>query len=50
VDIATQGQTVEFVREIDRIINTRPAPPIDFRAWLSSRRDNYKVWLARLDR
>jgi hypothetical protein len=46
--IATQNLTIELVRELNRIINTRPSPPVNFRAWLETRRDNYKAWLARL--
>ena len=47
-NITTQSLKIELVRELDRIINTRPSPPINFRAWLESRRDDYKAWLARL--
>ena len=46
--IAVQSLTIELTRELDRIINTRPAPPINFRAWLESRRDDYQAWLTRL--
>ena len=48
VNISTQTQKLELLRELDRIINTRPSPPVDFRAWLTTRRENYKAWLARL--
>jgi hypothetical protein len=48
VDIATQGLKLELIRELDQIIKTRPAPPINFRAWLESTRAEYKAWLARL--
>jgi len=44
----TRAQMLDLVREVDRIINTRPAPPVDFRAWLESRRATYEPWLARL--
>lgn len=44
----TRAQMLGLVREVDRIIKTRPAPPVDFRAWLESRRANYEPWLARL--
>ncbi|HSD45295.1 MAG TPA: hypothetical protein VLB87_01685 [Pyrinomonadaceae bacterium] len=47
-NISTNGLTFEINRELDRIINTRPAPPINFREWLESHRDDYKSWLARL--
>lgn len=46
--IATQNLTIELVRELNRLINTRPSPPVNFRAWLETHRDNYKAWLARL--
>jgi hypothetical protein len=39
---------LELIRELDQIIKTRPAPPINFRAWLESTRAEYKAWLARL--
>ena len=48
VDISTQTLSLELLRDLDRIINTRPAPPINFRAWLEARRETYEVWLARL--
>jgi hypothetical protein len=48
VYIATQNLTIELTRELDRLINTRPSPPINFRLWLESRRDDYQAWLARL--
>jgi hypothetical protein len=47
-DISTQNLTLELNRELERIIKTRPAPPINFRGWLESRRDEYKSWLVRL--
>ena len=47
-NISTQSLTLELNRDLDRIINTRPAPLINFRAWLQSRRDDYQAWLARL--
>jgi hypothetical protein len=48
VNLGTRSLTLELVRDLDRLINTRPAPPVNFRAWLESRRDDYKPWLARL--
>ena len=48
VDISTQTLKLELLRELDRIVNTRPSPPVNFRAWLESRRENYKAWLTRL--
>ena len=46
--ISTQNLTLELNRDLDRIIKTRPSPPINFRAWLESHRDDYKAWLTRL--
>jgi hypothetical protein len=37
-----------ILRDLDQIINTRPGPPFSFRAWMETRRTNYKAWLARL--
>jgi hypothetical protein len=48
VDISTQNMSLDLVRDLDRIINTRPSPPVNFRVWLEARRDNYKDWLTRL--
>jgi hypothetical protein len=47
-NISTQTLTLELNRDLDRLIKTRPAPPINFREWLESRRDDYQSWLARL--
>ena len=48
VDISTQNLKLELLRDLDRIIKTRPAPPINFRAWLEGKRNDYRGWLARL--
>jgi len=48
INISTQNLKIDLTRELDRLINTRPSPPVNFRAWLEWRRDNYKAWLARL--
>jgi hypothetical protein len=37
-----------FLQEVEPIITTRPKPPIDFKAWLASKRDSYVNWLDRL--
>lgn len=37
-----------MLRDLNQIINTRPRPPFSFRAWMETRRKNYKAWLARL--
>jgi hypothetical protein len=39
---------LQVLRELDEIITTRPAPPVNFRTWLESHRDSYKAWLARI--
>lgn len=36
VNLFTQLQTIDLTRELDRIIDARPAPPINFRAWLEA--------------
>lgn len=48
VDIATQGLKLQLLRDLDQIITTRPAPPINFRVWLQTKRNDYRGWLARL--
>jgi hypothetical protein len=48
IPISTQNLKLELTRDLDRIIHTRPSPPINFRAWLEARRDTYKAWLTRL--
>ena len=49
VNIGTEGLKLELFRDLDTIITTRPAPPINFRAWLEKRRDDYRGWLARVE-
>jgi hypothetical protein len=49
VDVSTQTLKLELLRELDQIITTRPAPPINFRAWLEGKRSDYRGWLARLN-
>jgi hypothetical protein len=41
-------QKLIILRDLNQILNTRPAPPFSFRAWMETRRTNYKAWLARL--
>jgi hypothetical protein len=48
VDVSTQGLKLELLRDLDRLIKTRPSPPINFRSWLESTHAEYKAWLARL--
>lgn len=47
--ISPNNLSLQFIRELDRIINTRPVPPINFRAWLEAKREDYKTWLAHLN-
>lgn len=49
VEISTLSLKLELLRELDHIINTRPAPPINFRTWLEGKRNDYRGWLARLN-
>lgn len=37
-----------MLRDLNQIITTQPRPPFSFRAWMETRRENYKNWLARL--
>ena len=46
--ITTKHLKLEMLRDLDPIINTRPKPPINFRAWMETRLSTYKLWLARL--
>ena len=47
-DTATQSLKLQLLRELDQIIETRPAPPVNFNSWLKERHSRYKAWLARL--
>jgi hypothetical protein len=46
--MATLGLKLQLLRDLDRIIETRPAPPVNFRLWMLEKRDTYKAWLSRL--
>ena len=48
VNISTESLKLELLRDLDQIITTRPKPPINFRAWLEARRNDYRGWLSRL--
>lgn len=48
VEISPLTLKLELLRELDHIISTRPAPPINFRTWLEGKRNDYRGWLARL--
>lgn len=45
---AVNAMKLDMLRDLDQIINTRPRPPFDFRAWMETRRASYNAWLARL--
>ena len=45
---AVNAMKLEMLRDLDQIINTRPRPPFDFRAWMETRRASYNAWLAHL--
>ena len=38
---------LEMLRDLNQLI-TQPRPAFSFRAWMQTRRENYKAWLARL--
>ena len=40
--------SLQVLRELDEIIGTRTAPPVNFRLWLETRRAHYIAWLTRL--
>jgi hypothetical protein len=46
--ITPKNMKLQMLRDLDQIISTRPAPPVNVRAWLETRRATYKAWLARL--
>jgi len=46
--ISTDNLRLEMLRDLDEIITTRPAPPVNFKTWLETRRATYKAWLSRL--
>jgi hypothetical protein len=49
VKATSQSQKLELLRELDQIISTRPAPPVDFKSWLETKRKRFADWLARLE-
>lgn len=49
VDLSANSMRVELLRELEKIITTRPKPPVDFAAWLKSTRTRYADWLARYE-
>lgn len=49
VDMSANSMRVELLRELEKIITTRPKPPIDFGVWLKSTKTRYSEWLARYE-
>jgi|GEM_PF-1069768 len=39
---------LQFLRDLDQVINSRPFPPINFKTWLQSNHRRYRDWLMRL--
>lgn len=39
---------LQMLRELDDVITKRPAPSVNFKSWLETRRTSYQAWLARL--
>lgn len=46
--ISPDNLRLQMLRDLDEIITTRPAPPVNFKTWLETRRTTYKAWLSRL--
>lgn len=46
--ISVENMKLELLRELDKIITTRPIPPINFKAWLQEKRTLFAAWLERL--
>jgi len=44
---AVNVRKLEMLRDLNQLI-TQPRPAFSFRAWMQTRRENYKAWLARL--
>jgi hypothetical protein len=48
IEPSFNAMRLRLMRELDQIISTRPAPPIDFKQWLRTTRNSYASWLGRL--
>jgi hypothetical protein len=48
-EMSFQSERLILLRELDQIISTRPAPPVNFKSWLQAKRDRYAAWLSRLE-
>ena len=46
--ISVENMKLELLRELDQIITTRPAPPVNFKSWLQEKRAIFSAWLERL--
>lgn len=46
--ISVENMKLELLRELDKIITTRPLPPVNFNAWLQEKRSIFSAWLERL--
>jgi hypothetical protein len=47
-EVAPKIMKLEVLHDLDEIITKRPAPPVNFKAWLEARQAYYKAWFARL--
>lgn len=47
--LSAQTLKLQLLRDLDGVIETRPAPPVNFKSWLEERRTRYQAWLARLN-
>jgi hypothetical protein len=48
IEASFNAMRLRLMRELDQIISTRPAPPVDFKQWLRTTRNSYASWLGRL--
>jgi hypothetical protein len=46
-NISVENMKLDLLRELDQIITTRPAPPVNFTSWMKDKRDRYNAWLSR---
>jgi len=50
ISSGAKSQRLAFLRELDQIISTRPAPPVNYKSWLQTTRNRYVAWLTRIER
>ncbi len=48
-EVSAKSMRAELLRELEKIITTRPKPPVDFEVWLKSTTTRYSEWLARYE-